>query len=121
MKKFLALLFLLGGCQTAPAGDYNHQLAAWLGHTQWSLFHKWGEPDRQIALDSDTYVVVYLKEAKLPFHGIKEPYCHTISCKAIEGPKYGYSQLETVYYCQTFFTLRNNIVVDYSFNGDDCI
>lgn len=121
MKKALLFLALLTGCQLTPPDNYNQQLAQWLGQTQWALFRKWGQPDEQYALDMDTYIVVYNKNFKHPVRHQKYPYKSVMNYPALAGPRYGYSQYPQNWYCQTTFTLRYNIVADYSFSGDDCI
>lgn len=122
MKKIVFLmLVILTACQNRPKESYNQELAAWLGQTQWALFRKWGQPDEQFAIDMDTYVVTYNRFGKKPIEYNREPYKNMMKYKALAGPEYGYSQYPQIWYCKTTFTLRNDIVVDYSFNGDDCI
>lgn len=120
MKKVLfCALLLLGACKTNS--NYDLKLRTWIGQSEYSLISQWGEPDNVFGIDENSYVYVYEQIADSPFDAIKYPYENELNYQASQGPKYGNSQISQVYYCKTLFTIRNRMVVDYSFNGDDCV
>ena len=124
MKKILYILFLLiCGCTTTTENDsYNQKLAIWLGKPQEMLYKYWGEPDEQFIIDADTYEVEYSKVYKYPSFNREEVYARELSDEIMDiGPEYGQSQEAAIYYCKTNFTIQDGVVVDYGFNGDNCI
>lgn len=125
MKKILLLLSLLSGCvvsQDTGNEEYSQKLTYWLGKPQWSLFAKWGQPDEQFAIDANTYVVSYTKIYKSSSWDRAKIYARELSSEALDiGPNYGSPQETPLYYCKTNFTIQNGRVVDFGFNGDNCI
>lgn len=117
----IMLFVLLSACAVRSAADYENKLAAWQGQTREALFHKWGYPDRQFAIDRNTYVVTYLRISGKPAGNADEPYRNSLNYGGMPQIRYGKSQIPAVYYCKTNFTITNGIVTDYSFNGDDCV
>lgn len=118
MKKILFLLFLVGACHVQSGDDYGYRLSKWVGQRESLLAQKWGQPEQMFRINEDTMAWVYVKESK---HGYKDPYRSMFYYPAMSGPQYGQSQIPTRYYCQTTFSVRNGIVTNYSFIGDDCI
>ncbi|MBQ2811346.1 MAG: hypothetical protein IJF12_04165 [Alphaproteobacteria bacterium] len=120
MKKFLfSVLIIISACKSNQ--NYNLNLRPWIGQSQSSLVSQWGEPDNIFGIDSNTYVYVYEKISNSPFDADRHPYDDELNYQAASGSEYGISQMPKVYYCKTTFTIRNNQVVDYAFNGDDCV
>lgn len=121
MKKIcLLFLGLLGACQAIEAPNYAQKLEPWIGQSRATLYRRWGEPMRQFSLAGNRVVAVYLKQSSRPLHDNFYPYRRDLNYAALAGPRYGLSMYPSVYYCETLFTLQNDVVVDYSFNGDDC-
>lgn len=118
MKKLLLVMLAISACQHHNANTYEKRLSKWLGRPQSLLIQAWGEPNRQFAINSDTFAFVYIHNYA---HATNEPYSNTLYYPALAGPRYGHSMFPAYYYCQTTFSIRNGIVVDYSFNGDYCI
>lgn len=117
MKKYLILLLLAAvGC-AGKGNDYDRQLSSWIGRPARVLVSRWGQPDRQFAINADTYAMVYIKNKH---QGAYRPYRNVINYQGMPGPRYGHAMYKPLYYCQTTFSVRNGIVVNYSFNGDDC-
>lgn len=56
-----------------------------------------------------------------PIGGNTEPYADEVVYSAISNDSYGLPPQNDTYYCKTSFTIQNSEVIDYSFNGDDCI
>ena len=94
----LLCLMLLSACTTDQA-SYRQQLQNWVGMSQEALYYSWGEPD-SVIYPAPADEVVY---------------------SAISNDSYGLPPQNDTYYCKTSFTIQNSEVIDYSFNGDDCI
>lgn len=120
MKKImLSALICISACTFNS--NYNMTLNQWLNHSEYELISEWGEPDKIIYIDANSYVYVYEKISDVPFDNERNPYQNELNYQALGGIKYGESQIEQIYYCKTLFTIENNIVTDYSFIGDDCV
>lgn len=125
MRYFGLLLLLLTGCATT--GNYEQSLQKWVGASQSELYNYWGVPNSQFYVTPNTQVVTYVKTDKGPIDGNTQPYAGIeVAYPAIETPDYGenlsnYNSNNPVYFCKTSFTITNNQVVDYTFNGDDCV
>lgn len=116
----LLCIMLLSGC-ASPHETYNQQLQNWVGMSQESLFYTLGEPNNVDFITPGTKVVTYVKINNGPIDGNTEPYAGEIQYAAMETPSYGLPPENNTYYCKTSFTIENNEIVNYTFNGDDCI
>lgn len=118
MKKYLILLLTTAVLACARQNDYDQRLATWIGQPARALVNRWGQPDRQFAINADTYAMVYIKtKNQSAYH----PYRRTINYQGMPGPRYGHAMYQPIYYCKTTFSVRNGVIVNYSFNGDECI
>ena len=125
MKKFLSLLAIfgiLGGCAwfRMPKDVYEQKLGDWIGKNAQMLYDRWGLPQHTTPVDANTYILTYFSSETEPVDGNFEPYADDLSYDAMSVPNYGLPIAEPVYYCKTSFVVRNNIIIDYDFNGDDC-
>lgn len=91
---FKQMLFvaILCGCVDVTA-EYKKMLETWIGAPEIELIRTWGSPARTYTTNDITYVTFY--DSKL-------------------------YQLDQ-YQCQTTFGIRDNVVFDYSFYGNNCI
>lgn len=125
MRYFGFLLLLLTACTTT--GNYQQSAQKWVGASQEELYSNWGMPDSQFNAGPDTVIVTYVQNDNGPIGGNTEPYAGVeVAYQAIEDPEYGdylsnSPRNNPVYFCKTNFTITNGQVVDYSFNGDDCV
>lgn len=118
---FLILCIMFLSSCSSSAELYNQRLQNWVGMSQEALYHSWGEPGNEIYPSPNTKVVTYLKIEDGPIADNTEPYADEVNYDVINTPSYGLPPENDTYYCKTSFTITNNMVVDYSFNGDDCI
>jgi len=122
MFKYLCLvgILLTAACQSHRM-TYEETLRPWLGQSEERLMQAWGHPYNTFFIMPNEKVVSYIKFASHPMGGNSEPYSYEVAYGAIATPDYGHDQPSSNYYCRTSFTIRNDIVIDYSFNGDDCV
>ncbi len=120
MILLLCIMFLTG---CTSSGNYDQSMQKWMGVSQEALYYSWGEPDNVLNVTPNETVVTYIQTQNQPIGGDTEPYAGSeIYYPAIETPNYGFpDNQQNTYYCKTSFTIVNNVVVNYSFNGDDCV
>ena len=98
MKKFLiALLFALLGCHNKQS-NYAQFLQSWIGKSEADLVATWGAPNEMKNITQQQQQFVYIKQKS-------------------QKNDFG---LELISYCQTTFITTNDIITNYSFNGDGC-
>ena len=88
-----------------------------------TLQQAWGYPANVFYVTPDEKVVTYIKFGSRAFNGETRPYNSEVAYSAIETPDFGMPNTPRYsnYYCKTSFTIRNGTVVNYGFNGDDCV
>lgn len=125
MKKIFTLacfVFCLSACATQPtAARYEDELSAWIGQSEDNLYAEWGYPNTTYSVGPDGFVATYIKLYREPVDGDTEPYADDMTYSAMQVPSYGLPTPQGIYYCKTSFIIRNGIVTDYNFNGDDCV
>ncbi|MBO5443070.1 MAG: hypothetical protein J6A33_04725 [Alphaproteobacteria bacterium] len=117
----LLCIMFLSGC--ASGGNYEQSMQKWMGVSQEALYYSWGEPDNILTVTPNEMVVTYIQTENEAVDGNTEPYADDeVYYPAIETPNYGTPDNEqNAYYCKTSFTIVNNVVVNYTFSGDDCV
>lgn len=125
MSKILPIIFgllLINGCQSHAYRESNYQkmLSGWLGKSADSLYSAWGYPMQTTPIDAQRYMVTYYQSEDQPIDNVFEPYEGEIAYDDLSTSEYGLPSAPPLFYCQTSFVIRNNIVVDFNFNGDDC-
>ncbi len=126
MSKIFALLFAgasvaVAACAVRPT--YSETLQPWIGQSEEKLYAAWGMPYNVIYPAPGAKVVYYMHFSYRPENGMTNPYAYEVAYPAIATPDYGLpgQPQSTNYYCQTHFTIRNGVVTDFGFNGDDCV
>lgn len=122
MKKLMFLCLFLSACSSSYS-NYDSTLEPWLGQPQQSLEQAWGEPYNVQNITPETELWTYMKTSSAPLSGEDNPYPQEVAYSQIDMPDFGFpSQPQyDVNYCKTLFTITNNVVVNYSFNGDNCV
>lgn len=117
----LLCIMFLSGC--ASGGNYEQSMQKWMGVSQEALYYSWGEPDNILTVTPNEMVVTYIQTENEAVDGNTEPYADDeVYYPAIETSNYGTPDNEqNAYYCKTSFTIVNNVVVNYTFSGDDCV
>lgn len=122
MLIILCVMFLTG-C-TSSQTTYNNQLQSWMGVSEEILVSEWGTPNNVTYITPNRKLITYVKVDDGAIDGNTQPYAGTeVYYPAIETPNYGFPANGdyTEYYCKTSFTIENSQIVDYTFNGDDCV
>ena len=120
--KLISLLMFLSACQYTPtATNYQKSLGDWLGQSESALYENWGNPNFTYPVDGNTFIATYIESKNTPIDSDYQPYDENLVYSAMEVPSYGLPTPQGIYYCKTSFVIKNGIIVDYNFNGDDCV
>ena len=118
MKKLILWTVLfLGACTFANRNSDNFMPSSFIGQSEYTLFDVYGTPQSVYNITPTQYVLTYPQTNLSPR---ANPYTNEFAYKNNPGPLYGVQEVPTVYDCTFYFTVENGIVVNYSFNGDDC-
>lgn len=121
MKKiaFINILLLLTACNTSE--QYHQMCSSWIGAPETALIRGWGTPIRTYTIDDIKYLtfgdsrIVSLPGTSPSYHTTF--FGNTASTTAYGGSSPSIMQLS----CETTFTIQYNVVVDYRFEGNNCI
>lgn len=123
-KLFLLGAFLLSIAACANYPTYGETLQPWVGQSEERLIQSWGIPHDVFYVTPNEKVMTYLEVSSKPLNNDPEPYSGSeVNYPAIATPDFGFPNQPqyTNYYCKTTFTIQNGVVVNYGFNGDDCV
>ena len=114
-KKFLNLVLLIGipACHTAQ--PYPEMLQTWIGKSEADLVATWGAPADMQTIAPNKQIFVYITE-KQTFVPGEVPVGNLAydTTGEVMGQSYDY-------YCTTTFTTYNDIITNYSYQGDGCL
>ena len=107
MKKIVAsfFLFLLLGCATTE--KYDAMVKTWLGMPEERLLMKWGPPTSTSTINESRKVYHYKSESHM--------------ANTSSNPFMGVTTTVNTLYCDTNFIIERGIIVDYSWNGNNCV
>ncbi len=126
------ILFLLCTCALAALAPsccnteaYEAQLQTWVNRSKADLVSYWGPPEQEYSVDGSTKVLVYRK--------VSTHFSPGRPASWTERKEYNKNYKETrhtydpgspdSYYnteCKTLFTLKNNKVISWKYEGEDC-
>lgn len=127
MKKMIILGAMLVTACVAKNGAiaYQESLQQWIGMPEPSLYDSWGTPTTIWNVDPQTKVVTYISQENMPINGNTDPYNGVgVDENGIPTENFGenlWDDQNNDYYCKTSFTITNGEIVNYNFNGDDCV
>lgn len=127
MKKWIfSFAFLVSSCAGSNGAiKYQENLQQWIGMPEPSLYDSWGMPTTVWNIDPQTKVVTYISRENTPINGDSDPYNGVgVDENGIPQANFGenlWDNQNDDYYCKTSFTITNGEVVNYNFNGDDCV
>lgn len=128
MKNILVVPFfcLLAACSMFKGGDsYSEQLQQWLGRPEYQLYQVWGYPAQSFYVTPYEKVAVYVRTSA---SGHSNPYDNQLYYQGMDGEDSWWDKLfgppaeqqPRNYYCKTTFTIKNGMIANFGFNGDDC-
>ena len=128
MKKsfVFAMLFLLTACSVFGTREsYSDQLQSWIGRSEYQLYQSWGYPQQSFYVTPYEKIVTYIRTTT---GNNANPYSNQLYYQGMEPDSGWWDKLfgppapkqADFYYCKTMFTVRNNMIVNFSFNGDGC-
>lgn len=116
------VMILIAGCHImSPSAAYEQKLQPWVGKSAEELYDNWGTPNQTTQIDDNTIMVTYNEMTTSPIDGDFEPYADELNYEALAVPSFGLITSSPLYYCRTSFVLKNDVVTDFNFSGDDCI
>lgn len=110
---------LAGGvaCTTPTVSGYTRNVKAWVGRTPEELITAWGPPT-QVLENGETLYYIYTVNRTIPLPGTqaRDPSGQLQYISPLqETPAY-----ETDLFCQTTFVVSDDVITDWSFQGDAC-
>lgn len=124
MPKILYLicgLLLTVGCQSFNDSQvYNRQLQKWRGQSASELYADWGTPQQTVPLSGDSVMVSYYRAENDSSDNEFAPFDSDIYYNALTLPYYGIAPEPPLFYCETSFVIKDGIIVDYTFTGNNC-
>lgn len=118
----MAAILLIAGCHImSPAVSYEQKLRPWVGKSAEELYDTWGTPNQTTQINDNTIMVTYNEVTNSPIDGDFEPYADELNYEALAVPSFGIIASSPLYYCSTSFVLKNDVVTDFNFSGDDCL
>ncbi len=122
MKKLciVLILFTLTACATVE--KYNTMVRSHISSTQDELVGSWGIPDKTFTLSNGDVLFSYINESTRHYEGTPGKVTKyvdkdgNVSFTSTEGTDSYYRD----YICTTDFKIRDGIVIDVNFRGNDC-
>lgn len=115
----LFCIFCTAGCQKDYTYTmYRSALGDWVGKNAQDLEQYWGRPYTLEDKGVDTRIYTYYRTDKGMFSGRYDPYFGSHGAGVYDGEDHDF--LPSYYYCRVTFTVRNNVVAKYDFDGDGC-
>lgn len=131
MQKLVTLLSVCGvaACSNingVNSTNYLSELQRWVGRSEQQLYTSWGEPAEVIYVTPEEKVVTYITTSS---NGTPEPYENQFYYQGIAGDDFADSLFSGPineeqfgpYYCKTSFVIQDSIIINYNFNGDNCV
>lgn len=127
MKNILLFLFLLlvASCSLFKSSGYDKTMQNWVGQSEYALYDFWGQPSDVVYITPYEKVVTFIQTSSNGYDDIysNELYYQGMGednglWKKLFGPPA--QQQANIYFCKTSFVIRNGVVIDYNFSGDDC-
>lgn len=124
---FLFNITLLFGCTTSE--KYGKLLDTWLGESEEALVSAWGPPQSLYVSPAGDRILTYASESQVFLPGTTSPSTTYISGYQSGGyfsgtaTTYNYSTPPTMlnYSCVTHFTLRQGRIVNWRYEGNNCV
>lgn len=118
----LLSICILCGCMRLGTQNslYQQKIDQWIGSSSADLYAVWGMPMQTTQFDANTLLATYYQSESQPIDNVFQPYESEMNYDAMAVPSYGLPSAPPLFYCKTTFVIKNGIVTDANFNGDDC-
>ncbi len=123
----IIIVLLLAACSGNGRGSYANELQSWVGRSEYQLYRSWGQPANVFYVAPNQKVVTYVTSSTQEDNN---PYSHQLYYGGMGednswwdklfGPP-GAGEQPKIYYCKTSFVIQNSVIVNFNFNGDDCV
>ncbi len=119
---FWTAFLLLCAC-AATSDNYGRKLQNYVGAPESVLISDWGIPDNVQTIVPGEQLYTYVQVDNGAIGGNRDPYAGQVAYGefGMNPDLPANPNPSNDFYCQTTFTLQNGIVVDFGFNGDDCV
>jgi len=134
---WLCCILLIAGCATTAG--YNQVLNTWLGSPERNLISSWGIPDSVYEISATKKIISYFRSNTVYTPGVAPSYRTTVNYQsatvypynaqpqttyfgsnATTTPYGGRPATVTNYSCRTDFTIRNNTIINWRWEGNSC-
>lgn len=118
---------LLAACTSFWSSNrfFENEVQQWIGRSESQLYQAWGAPNQTYDVTAQEKVLTYVRRSD---HGSRSPYGDDVYYDGIGESRWWNrifgppaSEQPQVYYCRVSFIVRGGYVVNYQFNGDDCV
>ena len=118
----LLSICILCGCMRLGTQNslYQQKIDKWIGRSSADLYAVWGMPMQTTQFDANTLLATYYQSESQPIDNVFQPYESEMNYEVMAVPSYGLPSAPPLFYCKTTFVIKNGIVTDANFNGDDC-
>ena len=115
---FLVMVLTLWGCATTA--NYEKMLTTWVGAPEIDLYRSWGSPDGQYEVSGSKFVT-FTRGGNMIMPGTSPTYQTTFIGNTAFTNAYGGSPaLNIQLTCRTVFEIRNERVVSWRWEGNNC-
>lgn len=115
---FLAVT-ALSSC--ASSAGYKEVVESWVGSTETALVQSWGPPDQVYSAPDGSRILTYYSQRNIMLPGSAPTYQTTvIGNTAYTTSSGGRAPSNLAMSCETSFTVRNNKITYWRFQGNDC-
>jgi hypothetical protein len=122
MKRYLLVMWLVLLCSCATQAKYQAVCNSWLGSSEESLISSWGIPNGGSYSTDSTKYLTYINSSNIVIPGQAPTYQTTIYGNTAYTTQYGGSAPTTVnFHCTTTFTVKDGVISNYSFRGNNCV
>ena len=126
--KICGICLVSAACSTFSDGgeqSFTGEMQRWLGRPEGQLYQVWGAPANVYNVTPQEKVLTYVRTSS---RGRRNPYGNEIYYDGT-GEAHWWDEIfgppaqnqPQQYYCKISFVVRRGIIVNYNFNGDNCV
>lgn len=120
VKKLLICAAFLSVAGCATTAKYESVLGSWIGSSELDLVRSWGPPANSYETGG-TKFIVYSSSRNVQLAGTAPTYTTNVIGNTAYTNSYGGTPAQNIAFsCETTFELQNEIIVSWSYRGNDC-